>query len=133
VKRSIRRLISPFWRMMVPLRRALMRRVDARIVGLVARTVEARMVPPLLEALAASEARLERIEGLIVRAECSASTMAEEVDLVLGGLTRELFRLKAQVQQLRGDDRRPIGGLSLLAESEDDGLEPSPAGRARVG
>jgi hypothetical protein len=41
MRRSIRPLISPFWRMMVPLSRALMRRVDARIVGLVATTVEA--------------------------------------------------------------------------------------------
>jgi hypothetical protein len=90
------------------------------------------MVPPILEVLAASEARLERIEGLIIRAERSASTLAEEVDLVLGGLTREVFRLQAQVQQLRGDDRRPIKVLSLLTES-DDGLEPAPAGRAMVG
>ena len=137
MKRMLRRLVLPFWWASTPFRRAVMRRFDARIVGLASSAIEARMMPAILESLSASEARLERIEALIARADRSASTMAEEVDLVLNGLSREVFRLQARVEMLGRDDRQDVGGLTLLSESEGDGPldrpESFPPERSRVG
>jgi hypothetical protein len=130
MKAIIRRLLGPIWWASRPLRRAVMGWFDARVVRLVSSTIDERMLPPILEALEDSEARLERIERLMARADRSASTMAEEVDVVLNGLSREIFRLRAQVARLQGDDRRPVAGLSLLAEPE---AEVPAAERARVG
>ena len=128
MKRIIRWFIGPVWWASTSLRRGLMGRFDARVVRLVSWTIEKRMVPPILDALSASEARLERIEELIARADRSASTMAEEVDLVLSGLSREIFRLQTQVEMLRRDAQPAVGGLSLLSESED-----APSECSRVG
>lgn len=137
MKRIIRGLMLPFWWATGPLRRALMSRYDARVVRLVSWTIEVRLVPPILEAIRASDDRLERIEALIERADRSASTMAEEVNLVLSGLSREIFRLRAQIATLRGDDREAVGGLTLLSDSGEDGPIDRPetalSERSRVG
>jgi hypothetical protein len=110
------------------LRRALMGRFDARVVRLVSTTIEERMLPTVLGAFDDIEARFERIERLMVRLDRSTSalpTMVEDVDVVLDGLTREIFRLRAQVERLRPEDRV---GLSILSEPE-----PEPGERSRVG
>jgi hypothetical protein len=118
MKRMIRLLLWPIWWATTPIRRGVMSHFDARVVRLVSATIEERMLAPILETLSETEARLGRIEVLLIRADRSASTLAEEVDLVLNGLTREIFRLQAQVEALRkaGDG---VVGLSLLAESAD--------------
>lgn len=136
MKRAIRWLFRPFWRASTPIRRALMARFDARVVRLVSSTIEGGMLPPILEALEASEARLERIEALLARADRSASTMAEtaeHVEVVLAGMGREIFRLQAQVEALRRADRSAVGGLTLLSGTEADGLDDDDRERSRVG
>jgi hypothetical protein len=137
MKRIIQWFVTPFWRASTPVRRALMGRFDARVVRIVSMTIEDRMLAPILETLSETEARLKRIEELLIRADRSASTLAEEVDLVLNGLTREIFRLQAQVESLRKGDEEVVVGLTLLAEPDD--AEPSsrsevaPIERSRVG
>jgi hypothetical protein len=137
MKRIIKWLSRPVLWGSKPIRRAIMGRFDARVVRLVAVAFESRMMPPLVEALSASDSRLDRIEGLLSKADRSASKMLEEVDLVLNGLSREVFRLQAQVEMLRRDldqqDRSVIGGLSLLSESADETRAPVSTERSRVG
>jgi hypothetical protein len=136
MKRTLRWLTAPAWWASKPLRRALMGRFDARVVRLASRSIDERMLPPLVEAMAASDARLERIERLMARADRSASKMAEEVDLVLNGLSREIFRLQSQVEWLRNEDRPMVGGLSLHEGSDEDPAaspEDVPTERSKVG
>ena len=106
------------WGMSAPVRRPLRGRFDARVEQLIANTANARMMPPLVEALAISDHRLQRIEAALGSANQAAGAIADEMDLVLGGLSREVFRLQAQVEALRAmvtDERRePVAGLSLL-------------------
>ncbi len=91
-----------------------MGRFDARVVRLVTMTIEDRMVPPIARGdFSETEARLGRIEELLIRADRSASTLAEEVDLVLNGLSREIFRLQAQVEvapERKGLSTAAVGG-----------------------
>ena len=140
MKRIIKWTFRPFWRATSPVRRAVMARFDARTAELISGTVNARMMPPIIEALAISGHRLERIEESLDRADRAASNLAEEVDLVLNGLSREIFRLQAQLEMLQrslGEDDRATGnGLSIVAESGDDAplrRSPAPAERSRVG
>jgi hypothetical protein len=82
------------------------------------------MMPTLVEALASSGDRLERIERSIASADRAATNLAEEVDLVLNGLSREIFRLQAQLEQLqrRLDDeaRFATNGLSIVKASDQE-------------
>jgi hypothetical protein len=136
MKRIIQRFMGPFWKASRPIRRPLMSRFDARVVRIVSATIEDRMLAPILETLSETEARLKRIEELLIRADRSASTLAEEVDLVLNGLTREIFRLQAQVESLRKGEEEVVTGLTLLVESAAEPAprsEVAPAERSRVG
>ena len=123
MKRIVKGLFRPFWRATTPVRRAILAKFDERVTGLVAGTVNARMMPQLVEALGVCIHRLERIEDSIGRVDRTSSSMAEEVDLVLNGLSREIFRLQAQVEVLQrtlNEEPSSIGnGLSIMAESAD--------------
>lgn len=124
MKRIIALVCKAMWGMTTPVRRPLMARLDAHVSGLIAGTVNARMMPTLVDALAVSGRRLERIEETLAKADRTASDLAEEMDLVLNGLSREVFRLQAQVEALRRAveqqaDRMTGNGLSLLDGSED--------------
>jgi hypothetical protein len=105
---------------------------------LVSDTVNARMMPPIVEALAISGHRLERIERNIAGADRAATNLAEEVDLVLNGLSREIFRLQTQLEllkrRLEDDSRYGSNGLSIVDESGQESLPHRPsAERSRVG
>ncbi len=140
MKRIVKNLLKALWRMTSPVRRPLVARFNAHVSRIVSGTVNERMMPELLQPLAVALKRLERIEESLARAEHSASAAVEEVDLVLNGVSREIFRLQAQVESLHGLIHREIrearNGLSILDASEDD--EPTvrrapAADRARVG
>jgi hypothetical protein len=138
MKRFIKRVLKALWRATSPVRRPLMARFDARVSGLIAGTVNARMMPTLVEALAISGHRLERIEGALARADRSATALAEEIDLVLNGLSREVFRMQVQLDSLRqavADGAREAGGLSIVEESGEETpvRRPSAHERSRVG
>jgi hypothetical protein len=139
--RWIVRVISNIlWLMTGPVRRPLATRFDDRVSLIVSNTVNTRMMPQIVEALAMSAQRQERIEESLTRAEASASNMIDEIDLVLNGLSREIFRLQAQVELLQrtlGDDPRAAdNGLSIVdASGEESPLRRAavPAERSKVG
>ena len=140
MKRIIKSVSRVLWRMSSPVRRPLMVRYDAHVSKVIAGTVNARMMPTIAEALADSSARLERIERTLDRADQAAASMAEEMDLVLNGLTREVFRLQSRVERLQRSlgeaGRLAHGGLTILDGSEEDvpsRRAAAPADRARVG
>ena len=124
VRRIAKKAAKVLWRLGSPIRRPLRRRFDARIEALISNTVNARMMPPLIEALAISGRRLERSEETLASANHAAASIAEEMDLVLGGVSRELFRLQAQVEELRAivadAGRETATGLSLVDEAGED-------------
>ncbi|WP_435018970.1 hypothetical protein TA3x_000962 [Tundrisphaera sp. TA3] len=126
------------WKAMSPIRRPLKARVDAYAEQMISNTVNARMMPILMESLAGCGHRLERIEASLGSAHQAASAIADEMDLVLGGLSREVFRLQARVEELHwmaSTDRRTEAGLSLLGEvGEDEPMcRPISQERAMVG
>ncbi len=134
MKRIIRSVAKALWRMSWPARRPFVARLDARVSRLIAGTIEARLITSIAE----SSARLERIERTIDRADRAAAVMVEEMDVVLNGLTREVFRLQAQVERLQrglGEAGRPDPNvLSILdGTSEDDNAHEEAVDRARVG
>jgi hypothetical protein len=138
MKRIFALVYRTLWRLTWPLRRPLMKRFDARISQLISDTVNARMMPTLVEALAASGQRLERIERSLAGADRAATCLAEEVDIVLNGLSREIFRLQAQVEllqrQLEDDSRFSLNGLSIVDESDEGPpLHLSASEHSRVG
>ncbi len=124
MKRILSKVLRSCWRITGPVRRPLVARFDSRVSRLVSDTVNARMMPTLVEALASSGDRLERIERSIASADRAATNLAEEVDLVLNGLSREIFRLQAQLEQLqrRLDDeaRFATNGLSIVKASDQE-------------
>jgi hypothetical protein len=115
-----------------------MARFDARVSKLIAGAVDARMMPPIIEALAASSAHLERIERALDRANWAAASLAGEMDVVLNGLTREVFRLQAQVDKLQrslGEAGRADPNVLSIHDAAEDNAPPhrTVADRARVG
>lgn len=139
MKRLLKLVLRPFWRLTQPIRTPLMARFDDRVSRLVSGTVNARMLPDLIEPLAVALRRLERIEDSLARADRSAMALSEEVDLVLNGVSREIFRLQAQLEHLQttlARDHRPTnGGLSLLDHSGDESpiLRGTLSERSKVG
>jgi hypothetical protein len=129
MKRIFSLVLRSFWRITGPVRKPVVARFDSRVSRLISDTVNARMMPTLVEALASSGYRLERIERNIASADRAATNLAEEVDLVLNGLSREIFRLQLQIELLQrrldDDSRLEANGLSIIDAS---GTE-----RSRVG
>jgi hypothetical protein len=139
MKWIIKRMLKVLWRAVSPVFRPLMARFDARVSRLIEGAVICQMTPTIIQALAVSERRLERIEATLARADDSVASLAEELDLVLNGMNREVFRLQAQVEMLQRsmvDPSRVVaGGLSIVEDSfeEAPARRPSTAERARVG
>jgi hypothetical protein len=138
MKRIFALVYKGLWRLTWSVRRPLVKRFDDRISRLISDTVNARMMPTLVEALAASGHRLERIERSIAGADRAATNLAEEVDLVLNGLSREIFRLQSQLEllqrRLEEDSRFSVNGLSIIDESGEESPLHRPASeRSRVG
>jgi hypothetical protein len=139
MKRIIKRMLEALIRAASPVARPLAARFDARITRIIEGALISRMTPAIIQALAVSEHRLERIEGTLARADDSLAALAEEMDLVLNGMSREVFRLQAQVEMLQrslADQGRIVsGGLSIVDDSCDEApvRRPAPAERSRVG
>ena len=121
--RLLKLVLKPIWRMTRPIRTPILARFDARVSLLVSNSVNARMLPELIEPLTIVLRRLERIEDSLARADRSAMALSQEVDLVLNGVSREIFRLQAQLEHLQTtlarDGRGISGGLSIVDQSGD--------------
>ena len=139
MKRLVKLMVRPFWRMTRPIRTPLMNRFDDRVTRLVSGTVNARMLPELIEPLAVALRRLERIEDSLARADRTAMALSEEVDLVLNGVSREIFRLQTQLEHLQTtlarDGRGASGSLSIVDQSgsESPVLRGNHPERSKVG
>ncbi len=124
MKRIAKFVIKKAWQATAPLRRPIVRRIDGRISVLVSNTVNSRVLPELIPPLGLALERLERIESSLARADRSTAAMSEEIDLVLNGVSREIFRLQIQVEALQRAvqaESRPSGlGLALLADGGQD-------------
>ncbi len=134
IKRIAKFVLKRAWRMTGPMRRPLMRRFDARVSTLVSNTVNSRILPELIPPLGLALERLERIEQSLSRADRATSAMTEEIDLVLNGVSREIFRLQVQVETLQrivNQEIRHAGlGLSLVAETGEEEEIRRPSGSA---
>jgi hypothetical protein len=116
----------PLWRISKPVRRPLEDRLDARVNRLVAGRENGRLMPSIVESLADSGKRLERLEDRLEQVDHATLNMIEEVDLVFNGLSREIFRLQAQVEMLQrrleaieSDGRSGLGAVpGLEVETE---------------
>jgi hypothetical protein len=140
MKRIIALVYAGLWRMTAPVRRPIAARFDSRISRVVSNTVNTRMMPSLMDGLDLIGLRLARMESNLERAERAATHMTEEIDVVLNGLSREIFRLQAQVEvlqkTLRDDARSASSNLSIVNEAGEESplRRPSAATeRSRVG
>jgi len=139
MKRIVSKVLKSLWRMTSPVRRPLVSRFDAHVSAAVATTLNARMMPELIHPLVGAMHKLDRIEAALARADLAASTAAEEVDLVLNGISREVFRLQAQVEALHRtvarEAREAGNGLSIVHETGDEApvLRATATERSRVG
>lgn len=135
MKRLIKSALKPFWRLTTPIRRPLARRVDARLTHLVAFAVEARLMPPLRQMIESSNRSMERLEGSILATRRSAEVLAEDVDVALEGISRELIRLQGQVELLQrtveATGLRVRNGLVVVGDP--DAFDEADADRAKVG
>jgi hypothetical protein len=125
MKRILKSILRGLWRLSSPITKPMVRRLDARVTSSVAVAIHERIMPPIVDALMQSNQRLERIEHTLDRATRSAGQMAEEMELVLTGLSREVFRLQAQVEVLHrmveGElERATPSKLTIVDESEED-------------
>lgn len=137
--RVVKLLLKPFWLLTGPIRRPIVRRFDARVVRLVAGSVHTHVLPEVTEPLNLALRRLERIETSIAQVDRTALGMSEEVDLVLNGVSREIFRLQAQLEHLQTtlarDARMASGHFAIIDQAGDDTpiLRGSIGDRSRVG
>ncbi len=130
MKRLIKRLLKPIWRMTAPIRRPVVRKLDAKIHAMVANSIRVEILPTVEASLGASARVLERLEASVLSANRTAQTMACDMDLMLSSVIREVARLQAQVDAIDDVVARavsPCHSLSLV-----DG-EDVPFERARVG
>src|SRR5262245_42806844 len=100
MKRLLRKMVRPFWRMSAPVRRPLIRKFDHHMTQLLRPLAsQSPILPPAVPA---------------------------NLDLALNSVVRELARLQVQVEilqqqidDLQSSDRdgaRPEGGLSVVGE-----------------
>ncbi len=129
MKRIAKFVLKRAWRLAAPLRRPLVRRIDARISMLVSNTVNSRILPELVPPLGLILERLERIELTLARADGATAAMTEEIDLVLNGLSREIFQVQVEaLRRIVDQESRHAGpGLSLIAETGEEEAIRRPA------
>jgi hypothetical protein len=135
MKRLIKRALKPFWRMTAPIRRPVMRKMDAKIHAMVAGSIRAEVLPTIEASLAASARVLERLEASVAAANHTAQTMACDMDLMLGSVIREVARLQAQVDAIDEFVAHAVSpGHSLsLVDGDDEPYGRTAVERARVG
>lgn len=95
MKLWIKRVLAAAWRATSPVRRPLVRRLNLSIETILIQALRAHVTPSL-----------DRVEGAV-------KASAEEADLVLNNLIRELDRLQWQVELLQQGARdrgRPAAG-----------------------
>ena len=126
MKRLLKAMAKGCWRLLAPLRRPVVRKVDGHLARLVDQSIEGRVVPRL-EAIAAALGRIEGPEGLrgvehaINVARCTADEHASEANLLMDSVVRELARLQMQVevlQQVVQEGAAAGDGLSIVGEAE---------------
>ncbi len=140
MKRLLKRAVRPFWRLSGSIRRPIARRIDEKLNHMIAVAFEARVLPPIRESLDGSARTLDRLEHTLHAASRQSELLACDVDLLLGGLVREVARLQDQIDAVRDafGPRTHAGRSGLaLVEPGDDEAEPyarhANADRARVG
>jgi hypothetical protein len=135
MKRLIKRILKPIWRMTAPIRRPVMRKMDGKIHSMVACSIRAEVLPTIEASLAASARVLERLEASVGVANHTAQTMACDMDLMLGSVIREVARLQAQVDAIDEFVARAVSpGHSLsLIDGDDEPYPRTAVERARVG
>ncbi len=135
MKRVLKSAFLPVWRLTAAIRRPFARRFDARLTHLVAFAVEQRVLPPIRQMIESSNRSMERVENSILATRRSAETLAEDVDLALESLSREVIRLQGQVEMLQrtieDTGLRVRNGLVVVGDSDVFG--DSEGERARVG
>jgi hypothetical protein len=136
MKRRIRAVLKPIWRMTLPLRRP----VSARLTAHVAQGVQEplRGVYEHLEAANGALQRLEHPQGTIRTIEreihisrAHAGALASDANLLLDSLVRELARLQRQIEVLQQsvDDLADRHGSLGIVGAFESQHEP----RAKVG
>jgi hypothetical protein len=127
MKRLLKSVARSGWRLTGPIRRPIGRKVDAKLARVVATTVDAIVREQIQAQL---HPWLDAIEQNIWQGRGQANAHADETNLTLDSLVREIGRLQMQVevlQQLLSDHSERPGGLSIVGDGEPF------EGRAKVG
>lgn len=136
LKRLVKRALKPVWRLSAPIRRPILRKLDAKIHYMVATSIRTEVLPTIEASLASSARVLERLEASVGAANHTAQAMSCDMDLMLGSVIREVARLQAQVDALDEAFGRAVSpgrsGLSVLDVDEDESYV-RPTERAKVG
>lgn len=136
MKRLIKRAAKGAWNLTGPLRRPIMRRVDAKLQRVISNAVvssrDATGVSPesLRHHIDATERAFEHLQYSLGALHHKTDQASTEIDIVLNTLVREIARLQQQVDALHdavdaATSNRAIG-LAVVADSE-------PMTPARVG
>jgi hypothetical protein len=131
MKRLIKRALKPIWRATAPIRRPIIRKIDAKIAA----SIRAEVLPTIEASLASSARVLDRLEASVGAANHTAQTMACDMDLMLGSVIREVARLQAQVDAIDEVVARAVSpGRSLsIIDGHDEPFARPTVERARVG
>ncbi len=137
MKGLIKRALKPFWRMTGPIRRPLVRKIDAKLHHMVAASIRTEILPTVEASLKSSARVLERLEASVASANHTAHTMACDMDLMLGSVIREVARLQAQVDAIDEAFGHAVSpgrsGLSLVDHDDDAPYGRPAVERAKVG
>ena len=132
MKRSIKRFFKGCWRMTAPVRRPIVRRIDAKLERLVTGAIHARVMPPVVDGLNHTHHALWRIEHGMNLAKAAAERNATEIDLVLNSLIHEIARLQHEVEALQDQVEAVTyirNGLTLV-DGDGDGEAELPLAEA---
>jgi hypothetical protein len=137
MKRLIKNMIRPIWRMSGPVRRPIIRKFDHHMMRLLHLLPRPREIPADLDLVLNGVARelarpcevpagLDLALNSVVRELTLSRDVAAGLDLALNSVVRELGRLQMRVEDLQQqvdewqsgdrDDARAEGRLSVVAE-----------------
>jgi hypothetical protein len=127
LKRLAKAMARPLWRLAAPVRRRLACEFDERVRRIVESVVQANwqgchvtVEPPDLSRL---EAMVGELSAALGMARKISEHHAEEANLLMDGLVREIARLQLQLESLAElvSDSRSGSGSSLVVVGEEDG------------
>ncbi|MBX6311668.1 MAG: hypothetical protein IRY99_01900 [Isosphaeraceae bacterium] len=120
MKQMLRAVIRALWRASAPLRRPLVRKIDAKVMQAVGVAIQAE-VQPIRQQLQEIPAGLRGLELALNHARYVTDNHLSDTNLVLDSVVRELARLQRQIeilQEMVQDGAVASARLSVVGEPE---------------